>query len=485
MNSNLRFARVFRVCGWLLLLEALFLLLPMCVSLACGEDDWWTFLAAAVSAGAVGGGAAYFLRGCPSRLNRLDAFLLTTMVWVLFSGFGMIPFMAGSLGADAAGAFFETMSGFTTTGATVIADVESQTRGLLFWRSLIQWIGGLGIVLFILAVLPALNRDGGISMFNAEMTGISHDKLHPRIRQTAKSLWEVYGVLTAVLALLLWLGPMDFFDSVCQSMTTMSTGGFSTRNDSIAGFGSRYVAAAVTLFMLVGGVNFTLIYNMSRGDFSSLRRNTVVKVYAATVAAIYAVLAVSLAFQGNEWDWTDFLLRPMYLIASAITTTGFSYGGFEAWGPVALTLVFVMMLTGACAGSTTGAVKLDRFTALARHARNEVMLGLYPNRMMHVDVNGRMLNEGQMSRIYAFIVLYLALILAGTLVLAACGFSFTDSLFATTSCIGNNGLGYGATGGSFSVIPSGAKWMLSALMLVGRLELFTVIALFIPSFWKK
>ena len=293
MNSNLRFARVFRVCGWLLLLEALFLLLPMCVSLAYGEDDWWTFLAAAVSAGAVGGGAAYFLRGCPSRLNRLDAFLLTTMVWVLFSGFGMIPFMAGSLGADAAGAFFETMSGFTTTGATVIADVESQTRGLLFWRSLIQWIGGLGIVLFILAVLPALNRDGGISMFNAEMTGISHDKLHPRIRQTAKSLWEVYGVLTAVLALLLWLGPMDFFDSVCQSMTTMSTGGFSTRNDSIAGFGSRYVAAAVTLFMLVGGVNFTLIYNMSRGDFSSLRRNTVVKVYAGTVAAIYAVLAVS------------------------------------------------------------------------------------------------------------------------------------------------------------------------------------------------
>lgn len=485
MNSNLRFARVFRVCGWLLLLESLFLLMPMCVSLLFGEDDWWTFLVASVASALTGGGAAFFLRDCPSRLNRLDSFLLTTMVWVLFSAFGMIPFMAGPLHADAASAFFETMSGFTTTGATVIADVESQTRGLLFWRSLIQWVGGLGIVLFILAVLPALNRDGGISMFNAEMTGISHDKLHPRIRQTAKSLWKVYGLLTVALMLLLWAGPMGFFDSLCHSMTTMSTGGFSTRNDSIAGFGSPYAAAVISCFMLIGGVNFTLIYNAFHGDFASVCRNTVLKVYACAVAALWVMLSVSVLSAGEAGGWDGFLLRPLFLTASAITSTGFSYGGFASWGPVALTLVFLMMFSGACAGSTTGAVKIDRLTALARHVRNEVMLGLYPNRMMHVDVNGRMLTEAQLSRISAFMVLYAALIVAGTLVLAACGFSFTDSLFATTSCIGNNGLGYGATGGSFAPVPAGAKWMLSALMLAGRLELFTVIALFIPSFWKK
>lgn len=476
---------VLRVCGWLLLLEALFLLLPCGVSIAYGESDWWTFLLASLLAGAVGGAAAWFFRSGPTRLNRSDAMLLTSMVWILYSLFGMIPFVVGPSGLDAASAFFETMSGLTTTGATVLADVEAQTHGLLFWRALMQWLGGLGIVLFILAVLPALNQDGGISMFNAEMTGISHDKLHPRIRQTARSIWIIYGILSLALMLLLLPSPMGGFDIVCQSLTTLSTGGFSTNNASIAGFGSTYVAAVITLFMLIGGVNFSLLYCMARGRWREVRSNTVLRTYLGMVIAIYLLLLLSLGLQGLAGDARSALLEPLFLIASAITTTGFSYGDFQAWGAPALTLVMLMMITGACAGSTTGAVKIDRFVALFKQVRQELMLSIYPNRIPRVIVNGRLLDEGQMSRITAFLALYVALIAAGTLAVSFCGFSFADSLFAVTSCIGNNGLGYGATAGSYMPMPAGIKWMLAALMLIGRLEIFTVLAVVIPTAGRR
>ncbi len=485
MNSNLRFSTVFRVLGWLLLIEALFLLIPFGVSLAYGEDDWWTFLTASAAAALSGGAAALSMKGCPTRLARLDAFLLTTLVWILFSAFGMIPFALGPLQADVASAFFETMSGFTTTGATVIADVESQTHGLLIWRSLTQWIGGLGIVLFILAVLPALNQDGGISMFNAEMTGISHDKLHPRIRQTARSLWEVYSALTLLLALLLLAGPLDAFESACQAMSTLSTGGFSTRNASIAGFGSEYVAWVITLFMMTGGVSFTLLYGLLHGGVRAFMRNTVLRAYIGIMAAIYLLIVVSRILCDPAAGVAGWVLEPLFLIGSAITTTGFSYTPFAGWGPLALTAVFFMMLTGACAGSTTGAIKIDRIAAMFKGAVNEVTRTLFPNRLTRVEINGRQIPPAQLTRVWAFLAIYLSLTFATTAVLAACGYSFIDSLFASVSCIGNNGLGYGATGGSYAGIPAGAKWMLSALMLTGRLELFTVLALLSPSFWKK
>lgn len=485
MNSNLRFSKVFRVCGWLLLLEASFMVLPAVVSLCYGEDDWWTFLLSGAAAAGAGGASAYMFRKSPARLNRQDAMLLTTLVWILFSFFGMLPFITGPLHADAASAFFETMSGLTTTGATVITDVEAQTHGLLFWRALIQWIGGLGIVLFILAVLPALNQDGGISMFNAEMTGISHDKLHPRIRQTAKSLWEIYTLLTLALMLLLIPSSMNGFDIVCQSLTTLSTGGFSTSNSSIAGFNSPYAASVITVFMLLGGVNFSLLYCLIRGKWRLLRTNTVLKTYIGVVISIYLLILLSLILQGKATDADSALLQPFFLIASAITTTGFSYGDFSAWGTPTLALVLLMMLTGACAGSTTGAVKIDRLTALFKHVRGQTMLSIYPHRIARVNLNGKPLEDGRMSRITAFIAIYISLIAAATLTVCFCGFSFTDSLFAVTSCIGNNGLGYGATAGSFMPMPAGIKWMLSALMLTGRLEIFTVAAILIPAFWRR
>lgn len=485
MNSNLRFSGVFCVLGWLMILEAGFLIFPTVVSVIYREPDWWTFLCVSVGAGVCGSILTWLFRGRFSHLSRMDAYLITPLVWISFSLFGMIPFMLADIPLDVSSAFFETMSGFTTTGATVISDVEVCSHGLLFWRSLIQWIGGLGIVLFILAVLPTLNQDGGIFMFNAEMTGISHDKLHPRIRQTAKTLWGVYGILTVLLTIILWVGPMDLFDSVCHSMTTLSTGGFSTRNASIAAFASSYVASAVTAFMLIGGMNFALIYNLCRGDFSSVRRNTALKTYILVVVISALVVSLSIALSGMDSTADNRVLKPLFLVTSAITTTGFTYGDFAGYGPVALSVVFMLMFSGACAGSTTGAVKIDRLVVWGRGVRNESMLSIYPNRMLPVEMNGRMVSEAQRSRLSAFLALYIALIAVGTLAAGVAGFSFTDSLFAVCSCIGNNGLGYGATSAGYGCMPAVLKWVLSFLMLAGRLELFTVFVIFIPAFWKR
>lgn len=485
INSAIKLRSVFRVVSWLILLEGAFLVLPLAVSLIYGESDWWTFVVAIGCALVAGGSGTFLLRRSSPKLHRLDAYLLTTLIWICYSLIGMIPFALGPHGIDVTSAFFETMSGFTTTGASVFQDVESLSHGILFWRSLTQWIGGLGIVLFILAVLPALNRDGGISMFNAEMTGITHDKLHPRIRQTAMSLWLVYLVLTVVMILLLWLGPMNLFDSVCHTFATLSTGGFSTHNSSITSFGSHYVAIVVTIFMLIGGVNFALLYNAARGKVRALFRDTVFRTFIGIVLVLYVLMVAAVWLKGDLESTGDILIQPLFIIASAITTTGFTYGDFTAWGSFVLCLIFLMMFSGACAGSTTGAIKIDRLIAVGKSLRNEMMLTLFPNRLTRVDISGRQIPTGKLRRVALFIILYFVLIGLGTMAATISGLDFTDAFFASASCTGNNGLGYGATANSYGSLAPWLKWIFSFLMLTGRLELFTVLAIFTPSFWRE
>jgi trk system potassium uptake protein TrkH len=480
---------VSRVLGYLLIIEFGILLLPAAVCRIYGESDWWHFLVAGGGAGVAG--ALLLLAGggaAPLNIGRREGYLVTSLIWILFSLFGMLPFMWGSNAVlPVADAFFETMSGFTTTGATVIADVESLTHGLLFWRSLIQWVGGLGIVIFMLAVLPALNQAGGVPMFNAETTGITHDKLHPRIRQTAESLWKVYALLTALLTVLLWAGPMNLFDAICQAMTTMSTGGFSTRNASIAAWDSAYVGWVVTVFMLIGGVNFTLVYTALKGNLRPMLKNDIFRAYVGIVVVYYVLFAASLLAEGSVKGVGETLLAPLFQIATAITTTGFSYAPYEKWGAFAIMLTWLLMLTGACAGSTTGAIKVDRLTALWKNLRREVELTLYPRHIKTIEINGRPVSSEQMQKVSAFLFIYLMLLVAGTLCMAACGYTVFDSAFASASCIGNNGLGYGATGaaGGFYTLPGWLKWVFSLLMMIGRLEIFTVLTLFSRQFHTR
>ena len=487
MKIEISYRSVARVLGQLLLVEGGLLLVPLALEIIDREPGWRGFVAGAVVA--LGGGTVMWrmFRHTPLRLKRREGFMLVSFGWIIFSLIGMLPFIFCAHPLSVADAFFETVSGFTTTGATTISDVEVLSKGVLLWRSMLQWIGGLGILLFMLAVLPSLNDGSGLSVYNAEVTGITHDKLRPRIRYTANCLWAIYGVLTLVLMLLLWAGPMSLFDSVCHAMTAISTGGFSTRNASIAYWHSDYVTGVLTVFMFVGGVNFALLYGAWKGDWRSLWCNDVLRAYALIVALGYLAFLITLIAEGRADTVSHWLFDPLFHVVSTITTTGYTLADFSVWGTFALLLTLLLMLSGACAGSTTGAIKADRLLALVRNLNNEVKKSVAPMRMYVVRVNGRVVPDEDMARISAFITIYGVLIVIGALIVTAYGISLDDAFFAVISCVGNNGLGYGLTGsaGGYHLLPDAVKWVLSLMMLTGRLELFSVLVLFFRIFWRR
>lgn len=488
MIASLNPYAIVRVIGRLLLIEALLLLIPMLVSIIYLEDDWYVFLASAALAAVTGSVAEIATRHNGSAVIRSrEGFIITSVIWIIFSFFGMIPFMLCHDHIGFTDAMFEVISGFTTTGASVITDVEEMSHGILFWRAFTQWIGGLGIILFMLAVLPELNKASGISMFNAEATGITHDKLHPRIRQTAISIWGIYVLITLLSTLLLWAGPMNLFDSICQTFAAIATGGFSTRNEGVGFWHSDYILSVLTVVMFVAGLNFIALYNIRRQGIRSLLQNSIFRWFAAIVVCAYILLLLSTLIRGAETGWDTLFLYPIFHIISAITSTGFSIDGTESWGPFSLFLTIFLMICGACAGSTSGGIKVDRMIAMKENFQNEIKKTVFPKRTYVVQLNGSALNNGQVTRISAFITLYVLIIVFSTAVITLYGYSMTDSLFMVCSCIGCNGLGYGVTGagGSFACLPYAVKWLLMAVMLIGRLELFTFLVLLLPSFWKR
>lgn len=475
-----------RLLSRLLILEALMLLVPFVVCVALGESDWTAFAIAVAVSGIAGVGGGILFRGSSSRLTRRDAFLLISLVWVCFSAVSMIPFMMSGAHLSAGGAFFESVSGFTTTGATVLDEVESMGHGVLLWRAMTQWLGGLGIVLFLIALLPSLNGSGGLMMFNAEITGMTHDKLHPRIKQTAMSLWLVYTALTLVLICLLLCGGMSFFDSVCQAFATLSTGGFSTRNASIASWHSPYIATVVGVFMMLGGMNFALLYHACRGNVRAVFKNEVFRVYVAVIFVCVLVNGVFAMLHGETaGEPGATAVASFFHVTSAITSTGFSYSDYALWGALPMLLTVILMITGACAGSTTGAVKIDRVIAACRNMTREITHTVYPSHVKKVKVTGKLIDDRLMLRVVGFIGLYLLIFAIGFMVMAAYSYGTFDSIFASASCLGNNGLGCGATASGFGALPEPVKWVFSLQMLVGRLEIFPVLALFLPSFWTK
>ena len=487
MKVDRGYASVFRVMGWLLLALGIIMCIPLVVEICDGEEEWLGFVVAISGSLIIGGALTYGLRFHHLTFRRREGFMLVSLVWILFSAFGMIPFVMGNQSLGFSDAYFETMSGFTTTGATTIADVESLSKGVLLWRSMTQWIGGLGIILFMLALLPALNEKGGLPMYNAETTGITHDKLHPQIQKTAGCLWLVYLVITIVSILLLWAGPMTFFDAVCQSFTTIATGGFSTRNDGIAYWNSDYVNVVLTGVMFLGGVNFALLYTFCQGKFRDLLKNDCFHWYMGIVFVIYLGIFFSLLIQGKIHSFSDAVITPMFHVVSAITTTGFGLPGFPTWGSCCLLLTMILMMAGGCAGSTAGAMKVDRIVAMHQNLQNEIRKALNPQRVYSVKVNGKVVKPEEMAKISAFMTIYVLLTVAGALFLSAFDINLVDAFFASISCIGDNGLGWGITGaaGGYHNLPDVTKWFLSFLMLAGRLELFSVLVLFAIPFWKK
>jgi trk system potassium uptake protein TrkH len=475
-----------RMIGWLLIIEAGFMLIPLVSAIIYNDSEISDF---AISSGFTAAVGFILMRLKPrSRdMGKREAILLTSMTWIILSLFGMIPFLLSGTHPGVTDAFFESMNGFTTTGASVLTTVKSVSHSILLWRSIQQWIGGMGIILFTLAIVPMLNNQGGMFLFNAEVTGITHDKLRPRISSTAKGLWMVYITLTALLILLFAFSDMNLFEAICQGLSTMSTGGFSTRDMNFEAWGSMYVKIVATIFMAIGGVNFALLYKASMGKFKDLVRSTVLRWYLAIIVISYLLLAINILLNGAYQSIEDITIDPLFQAVSTISSTGISEPDFQNWGLLSTIVLVVMMFTGACAGSTSGGAKLDRMVIMLKFIKNEFFKLMHPNNVTTVSINGKGTSYMMVQKVLAFLCLYVIVIFVGGTLLTFCGLPLKESFFYCLSCISNTGIGTDIVGigGGFSTIPDIAKWILSGVMLVGRLELYTVLLIFTPIFWEK
>lgn len=399
----------------------------------------------------------------------------------------MLPFLLCGTHLNVTDAFFETMSGFTTTGASVLNTLEGVPHSILLWRCIVQWIGGLGIILFTLAVVPMLNYQGGMQLFNAEVTGITHDKLRPRVSFTAQSLWIVYICLTTLLIILLSLSEMSVFDAICYGLSTMSTGGFSNSDSTVDELGSLYIKIVLIFFMFLGGVNFSLLFKAVTGKFKTVFQNDVLKWYIGIVFICYVLLLLNVWHQGLIHNVDDATIDPLFQAVSILTSTGITEPDFADWGSLSTVVLIIMMVMGACAGSTSGGAKIDRFLVLFKFLRNEFFKMMHPNAITTVSINGKGTPSTVVNKTLAFLFLYIIVILVGGTLLVLIGLPLKDSFFICLSAISNTGLGTDVTGisGNYALVPDAGKWLLSFIMLVGRLELFTILLIFIPSFWRK
>lgn len=485
-RSIINVKMLLRVLGWLLNLEAGFMLIPLVASLLTSDGMARVFLISTViTAGA--GLALSLLTPHPEHdMSKRDGFMLTALVWIVFSFFGMIPFMFEPIGLSFTNAFFETMSGFTTTGISLLGSFEPLAPSILIWRSLLQWIGGMGIIIFTLAVLPMLNNSGGVQMFNAEVTGITHDKLRPRVSSTAKGLWGMYIGLTILCVLMLWAGPMDLLESFCSAFSILSTGGYAPQNLDIATWDSVYVEIVTLVFMFLGATNFGLLFSFLHGRFSAPWRNEVFRFFCWSIVVIYILFVVNGFVTGTVHSVREATIYPLFNIVSVMSSTGYILGDPQN-SPFLLSLMSLMMFFGACAGSTSGGAKLDRLLFLLKNTNNELYRGLHPNSMLGLSINGKIVSADVVNKVIAFLSLYVLVIIAGGVLLTATGLPFYDSFFSSFACMSNAWVIQGATvyGGTFDILPDAAMWILSFLMLTGRLEVFTVILILSKHFWVK
>ena len=481
----INFKTIIRIIGILLLLEAVMFLVCSGVSFYYRESDMLDFWKAGGITAGVGLLLAALGKGGERQLTRRDGYVLVSFAWVTFSLFGMLPFYIGGCIPDIANAFFETMSGFSSTGATILDDIESLPHGILFWRSMTQWIGGLGIIMFTIAVLPIFGVSG-LQVFAAEASGPTHDKVHPRIGITAKWIWSIYAGITALLVGLLMLGGMDWFDSICHAFATTGTGGFSTKQASVAYYNSPYIEYVISIFMFISGINFTLLLLFVNRKFKKFIGNAELKFYFGSVVLFTAVIAIVLYYT-SPMGMEESFRKSLFQVISLQTSTGFATDDYMQWTPVLWGLLTIIMLMGACAGSTTGGLKCIRMVILTKVSRNEFKHILHPNAILPVRINKQVISPSIVSTVLAFCFIYISIIVIGTLLMMAMGVGAEESMGCVISSIGNMGPGLGETGPAYSwnALPDAAKWLLSFLMLLGRLELFTVLLLFTPDFWKR
>lgn len=405
--------------------------------------------------------------------------------WLAAGIFGALPYYWGGVFAHFSDAVFESLSGFTTTGASVLTDIETVSRGLLFWRSLTHWLGGMGIIVLSLAILPILGI-GGMQLYKAEVPGPVPDKLKPRIRDTAMVLWKVYVLFSAVQTVLLMAGGMDLFEALCHTFGTMATGGFSTRNASIGAYDSPYFDTVIIIFMLFAGINFSLHYQFIKGRPLAFWRNSEFRFFVGLCLAFSLVVCISL--HGNVYASVGQSIRyGVFQVLSIITTTGYATADYEMWPSVCQHILVICMFLGASAGSTGGGMKCLRIMLLLKHSYKQVFSLIHPRAVTQVKLGNRPIPDDVLHSIWGYFMLYIGLFVLCSFLLAAMGLDIVTAFAAVAATIGNIGPGLGLVGptDNYAHIPELGKWLLIFCMLLGRLEIYTVLVLFVPEFWRK
>lgn len=476
---------IYRIMGFLILIETAMLLSCIGVSLCYQENDLESFLITAAITAVTGLFLMLLGRNAEKQLSRRDGYIIVSIVWVVFSIFGMLPFYLSGYIPNITNAFFETMSGFTTTGASILDNIEALPHGLLFWRSMTQWIGGLGIVFFTIAVLPIFGV-GSMQLFAAEATGPTHDKIHPRIGVTAKLLWMIYLVLTISETILLMFGGMSLFDAICHSFTTTATGGYSTKQASIAYYNSPYIEYVISLFMILSGLNFTLYFFFAKGKIKKFFSDEEMKWYIWSIAIFTAIIAFTLT-RTSSMGIEESFRKALFQVASLHSTTGLVTADYMTWAPFLWAMLAITMIIGGCAGSTSGGLKDIRILILARIIKNEFKHLIHPNAVLPLRANKQLISPSVKSSILAFTLLYITVLVIGWLIMMALGVGYIESFGTVVSSMGGVGPGLGTCGPAYSWnhLPDTAKWLLSFLMLIGRLEIFTILLIFTPGFWKR
>lgn len=471
------------VLSILLLLQGLLILSCSGISFYHRNPDYQGILSAGLTTIIAGTLLALYRRG-DTRITKREGYLIVALSWVTMVLFGMLPYLFTDSLHTIHDALFESASGFTTTGATVYRDVEVLSNGILFWRSITQWVGGMGIIVLTVAIFPLLGV-GGVELFVAESPGPTSNKIHPRIKVTARRLWLLYVGLTGALVLILWALGMPMFDSFNHAFATMATGGFGTKNASI-GYYSPAIQWVIVLFMFFAGVNFTVIYYALTGKFRKVWSSDEFRLYLGLACLFALGVALYIHFDGGI-AFSKALRDGTFQVVSVMTTTGFVTSDYTAWGQGLMMFFFVLLFCGGCAGSTSGGIKIVRHLVFIKNSILEFKRLLHPRAIIRIKINKELVTPRVLTHILVFLLVYLAIFVVGTIVICFCGMDFLSACGAVATSLGNVGPGLGTVGPAytFADVPTSAKVVLSFLMVLGRLELFTILVLFTPYFWKR
>lgn len=485
-SKQVKYRLVFKLLGILLIVLSGAMVLSIGWSLYYEEKDTLIPLLASIMMTLFTGLVLYYFNRHENHKNISikEGYLIVSLTWVSMSMLGALPFyLSGAIPAYT-DAFFESISGFTTTGASILNDIEAVPHSILFWRSMTHWLGGMGIILLTLAILPILGV-GGMQLFTAEVSGSTPNKLHPHLRDTARRLWSIYLGFTAMQTFLLMLGGMDFFHAINHAFSTMATGGFSTQNDSIASY-SPYIQYVIIFFMVMAGISFAMHYFLLKGQFRRVLSNEELRFYFSVIGVITLILTIGVFFFHQAGLEEAFRLS-LFQTVSIATTTGFVTTNYLQWHQFLWFLIFLLMFTGGCIGSTGGGVKMIRIWILIKNTRLEIKRLIHPMAVIPLIIDRKIIPQNILTNFLAFFLLYIMLFFAGAGIMSLFGLDFTSSIGASIATLGNIGPAIGNVGpvDNYAHIPAAGKWILSFFMLLGRLELFTVLILFSQSFWKK